>query len=59
MHLRGSDFSITIVNGDVGLRAVGQGEAVLTGDGVYKTRNGERMVWDGQVLLGDPQVQAA
>lgn len=59
MHLRGSDFSITITNGDVGLRAAGQGEAVLIGDGVYKTRNGERMVWDGRVRLGDPQVQAA
>ena len=58
LRLRGSHFTVT-VNGDVGLRAVGRGEATLDGDGVYKTRNGDRTVWDGRVALGDPAVQPA
>lgn len=59
MHLRGSDFSVTVTDGEVGLRAVGRGEATLTGEGLYRTRNGESMVWDGQVAIGDRQVQPA
>ena len=58
VHLRGSDFSI-IVDGEAGLRAVGRGQAFLSGEGVYKTRNGDRMVWDGMVTLGDPMVEPA
>lgn len=59
IHLRGSDFSVIVTSGEVGLRAIGQGQATLTGDGLYRTRNGEKMAWDGLVRIGDPQVQPA
>ena len=58
IHVRGTDFSVT-VDGKVVLHAHGRGQANLDGQGIYKTRNGERTVWDGMVELGNPQVQAA
>lgn len=58
MHLTGSGFSIDVV-GSGGFRANGGGRAYLEGDGVYKTRHGDRMVWDGAVVIGEPQVEPA
>lgn len=58
IKVRGSDFTVT-VDGQVVLNAHGRGQANLDGEGVYKTRNGDRMAWDGLVRLGDPQVQPA
>lgn len=55
---RGSDFSI-VIDGEIRFRARGRGEAFLDGEGVYKTRRGERMLWDGMVVIGDPQVEPA
>ncbi|KAG1649134.1 Carbon monoxide dehydrogenase large chain [Nymphon striatum] len=54
----GTDFSIS-VNGKVVLKAHGRGQANLVGEGTYRTRNGDRTVWDGMVQIGDPQVQPA
>lgn len=58
INVRGTDFSV-VIDGQVVLHAHGRGQALLTGDGVYKTRNGETTPWDGLVQLGDPQVQPA
>lgn len=58
INVRGSDFSVS-VDGQVLLNAHGRGQANLVGDGVYKTRLGDPMPWDGLLLLGDPQVQPA
>jgi hypothetical protein len=58
IHVHGSDFTVS-VDGKVVLNAHGHGRAVLVGEGVYKTRHGDRMVWDGAVELGDPQLQPA
>ncbi len=58
ISVRGSDFSVS-VDGEVVLNAHGRGQAYLEGEGGYKTRNGDRTVWDGMVELGDPQVQPA
>lgn len=58
INVRGSDFSVS-VDGQVLLNAHGRGQANLVGDGVYKTRHGDRMAWDGLVRVGDPQVQSA
>ena len=58
IKVRGTDFSVA-VDGEVVLNAHGRGQAYLVGEGVYKTRHGDRMVWDGMVQLGEPQVQPA
>ena len=41
------------------LAARGKGQALLDGEGTYRTRNGERSVWDGMVVIGDPQLEPA
>jgi|GEM_PF-1639394 len=56
--VRGTDFTVS-VDGKVVLNAHGRGQANLVGDGVYKTRNGDRTVWDGLVRIGAPEVQPA
>lgn len=58
INVRGTDFSVA-VDGEVVLHAQGRGEAYLVGDGVYKTRKGDVIAWDGLVRIGDPQVQPA
>ena len=51
INVRGTDFSVT-VDGQVMLNAHGRGQATLVGEGVYKTRHGDRMTWDGMVRIG-------
>lgn len=58
VRVRGSDFSISI-DGEVVLAARGEGQAYLDGDGTYRTRNGDRTVWDGMVVIGGTDSEAA
>ena len=58
LRVRGSNFTVH-ADGDVMLNAHGRGSAWLEGDGVYKTRRGDRMVWDGMVAIGGTEVQPA
>lgn len=57
LRVQGSDFSI-LVDGEVKLLAHGRGQAWLEGTGVYKTRHGDVMVWDGMVEIGGAEVVA-
>lgn len=52
-NVSGTDFTVSI-DGKVALHARGRGEASLVGTGFYKTRNGDRTVWDGMVVIGEP-----
>ena len=58
IRVQGTDFSIQI-DGEVKLVARGRGQAWLEGQGIYKTRRGDPMVWDGMVELGGAEVQPA
>lgn len=58
VHARGSDFSIHF-DGDIKLNAHGRGQAWLEGQGVFKTRHGDRTVWSGMVTIGGTEVQPA